>query len=254
MTKVLAIANQKGGVGKTTTAVSLAHGLSMHGKQVLLIDLDPQGQAAVALGVNQEPGAFNLLISPPGTPADILRQWVRNTRRDNLWLIPGNNTTSTAQTVLNAEGRPVSCIRDAVRPFTRNGLDYIVFDTAPSVGGIQERAVWATDLLIIPTATEFLASDGASKMVEMLLYLQGKQWTGALLGVLPTFYDEQTKESRATMNSLGDTFKDRLLPPIHRATVLRECAAEGLTIFEKDPDSRAAQEYEALVDLVARLQ
>ena len=148
----------------------------------------------------------------------------------------------------------MSCIRDAVRPFTRNGLDYIVFDTAPSVGGIQERAVWAADLLIIPTATEFLASDGASKMVEMLLYLQGKQWTGALLGVLPTFYDEQTKESRATMNSLGDTFKDRLLPPIHRATVLRECAAEGLTIFEKDPDSRAAQEYEALVDLVARLQ
>jgi len=252
--KIIAITNQKGGVGKTTTAITLAHGLSIRGKQVLLIDLDPQGQAAVALGINQEPGAFNVLIAQTGGTVDTLKQWVRNTGRKNLWLIPGNNTTSTAQTVINAEGRPVSCIRDTIKPFLRNGLDYIIFDTAPSVGGIQERAVWAADMLIVPTATEFLSSDGVAKTTEMLFGLLKQKWAGSLLGILPTFYDEQTKESRATMDNLMQTFEGhhRILAPIHRATILRECAAEGLTIFEKDSDSRAAQEYSALVDLVLK--
>jgi len=252
LTTIIAVANQKGGVGKTTTAVTLAHGLALRGKQVLLIDLDPQGQAAVALNISQEPGAFNLLISPPETNIETLKQWVRNTGRSNFSLIPGNTTTSTAQTVLNAEGRALSCIRDTVRPFTRDGLDYIVFDTAPSVGGIQERAVWACDQLIIPTATEFLAADGLTKMIEMVSALIRKEWKGALLGVLPTFYDEQTRESKATIENLQKTFGGRLLTPIHRATVLRECAADGQTIWEKDPECRVAQEYQQVVDLVLK--
>lgn len=253
MTRVIAIANQKGGVGKTTTAVTLAHGLARRGKEVLLVDLDPQGQVAVSLGLNQEAGAFNLLIAHDPS-LEIVRQWIRNTGRKGLWIIPGNTTTSTAQTVINAEGRAVDCVRRAVQPLTRNGLDYIVFDTAPSVGGIQERAVWASDLLIIPTATDFLAADGVAKMIEMLGELRRKAWRGALLGVLPTFYDETTRESRTILTMLREHFDDQVLTPIHRATVLRECAAEGKTIYERDANSRSAQEYEALVNLVARMR
>lgn len=220
---------------------------------MLLIDLDPQGQTAVALNVGQEPGAFNLLIAPANSTIDALKQWVRNTGRPNLWLIPGNTATSTAQTVLNAEGRPLSCIRDSIRPFTRNGLDFIIFDTAPSVGGIQERAVWASDLLLIPTATEFLAADGLAKMIETVTVLHNKEWSGALLGVLPTFFDDQTRESKSTLENLQGTFGNRLLSPIHRATILRECAAEGKTIWEKDPESRSAQEYQQVVNLVLKI-
>lgn len=253
-TTVITITSQKGGVGKTTTADSLAAGLAKRGKEVLLIDLDPQGQAGTALGIPPEPGVFYLLTmgnTPQSTT--FVRQWIRQTGREHLWLIPGSQETMAAQTVLNAQNKPVSHIREAIAPFMRTGLDYIVFDTAPSVGGIQERAIWAADLAIIPTATEFLALDGVKKVAETMRTLQlEKGWQGALLGVLPTFFDEQTRESQSSLRDLQSAFGDRVLQPIHRATVLRECPAEGRTIFEKDPLSRAAKEYWRLVDEVLK--
>ena len=158
-----------------------------------------------------------------------------------------------AQTVLNAQNQPISAIRNSVKRFFRDGLDYLIFDTAPSVGGIQERAVWASDLVVVPTATEFLSSDGVSKVMQMMSLLQQKkEWKGALLGLLPTFYDAQTRESKVTMETLQERFGESLLAPIHRATVLRECAVSGQTIFEVAPDSRAADEYKALTQLVLK--
>ena len=253
-TKVICIANQKGGVGKTTTAVSLAHGLALREKQVLLIDLDPQGQSATALGRSPEPGVFYLLTMGT-TPQEttFVQSWVRSSGREGLYLYPGDQQTMAAQTVLNAQNQPVSSIRAAVQRFFKEGLHYIIFDTAPSVGGIQERAVWASDLVIVPTATEFLSADGLGKVLRMMSILQQKKkWGGALLGILPTFYDEQTRESKTTMESLQERFKESLLPPIHRATILRECAASGQTIFEADPVCRAATEYQALVQLAMK--
>ena len=253
-TKVICIANQKGGVGKTTTAVSLAHSLSQKGRRVLLIDLDPQGQSATALGRSPEPGAFYLLtmgMTPQETT--FVQSWVRFSGREGLYLLPGDQQTMAAQTVLNAQDKPISAIRHSINRFFKEGLHYIIFDTAPSVGGVQERAVWASDFVIVPTATEFLAADGVSKVLLMMSILQEKKnWRGNLLGILPTFYDEQTRESKATMDTLQERFKNSILPPIHRATVLRECAAEGQTIFEVDPLCRAAKEYQALTQLVMK--
>ncbi|CAG0995467.1 partial Chromosome partitioning protein ParA, partial [Anaerolineales bacterium] len=225
-TKVICIANQKGGVGKTTTAVSLAHGLSQKGKRVLLIDLDPQGQSATALGRSPEPGVFYLLtmgMTPQETT--FVQSWVRFSGREGLYLLPGDQQTMAAQTVLNAQDKPISAIRHSINRFFKDGLHYIIFDTAPSVGGIQERAVWASDLVIVPTATEFLSTDGVGKILRMLSILQEKKnWRGNLLGILPTFYDEQTRESKSTIEDLRERFDTSVLPPIHRATLLRECA------------------------------
>ena len=253
-TKVICIANQKGGVGKTTTAVSLAHCLSQKGRRVLLIDLDPQGQSATALGHNPEPGAFYLLTMG-STPQEttFVQSWVRFSGREGLYLLPGNQQTMAAQTVLNAQDKPISAIRQSIQRFFKDGLHYILFDTAPSVGGIQERAVWASDLVIVPTATEFLSADGVSKVLLMMSVLQEKKnWRGNLLGILPTFFDEQTRESKATMETLMERFDTSVLPPIHRSTLLRECAAEGKTIFEMDELCRAAKQYQALTQHVMK--
>jgi chromosome partitioning protein len=182
-----------------------------------------------------------------------VQSWVRFSGREGLYLLPGDQQTMAAQTVLNAQDQPISCIRSSVSPFFKDGLHYIIFDTAPSVGGIQERAVWASDLVIIPTATEFLSAVGLAKVLHMMSILQEKKnWRGNLLGILPTFYDEQTRESKATMEDLRERFKASVLEPIHRATLLRECAAQGQTIFETDPLCRAGKEYQALTQLVMK--
>ena len=241
---IVSIVNQKGGVGKTTTAVTLAHGLAIQGREVLLLDLDPQGQCASSLGLIQEPGVFNLLVG-----GQTLRDVTRTTGRKRLALIPGDKRTATAQIVLNAEGFDLAVVRNAVRPALRNGVEFVVVDTAPSVGGLQEAALFASDLVVIPTAADYLATEGVVKVVDTLRALEGKGWRGAVLGILPTFYDDVTRETRAVMSDLKKAFGEKLLlRPIHKATVFRECAAEGKTIWEWAPSkSRAVLEYAALV-------
>jgi len=253
-TKVIVCANQKGGVGKTTTAVNLAHGLAQQGKEILLVDLDPQGNCATALGMQPEPGAFYLLTMGQ-TPVDTtyIRQFVRNTGREKLWLIAGDRQTTAAQMMLQAMDRPISAVRESLGRFLRNGLGYIVLDTSPSLGGLQERALWAADLVLVPTAADFLSTDGVRQMVDTLTILQtNKSWPGALLGILPTFLEDQVREHKAGLADLHQLFGNRVLAPIHKAATLRECPGVGLTIFEKDAGSRAADEYKDLVKLVLK--
>lgn len=247
MTQTITVANQKGGVGKTTTAVSLAHGLALGDKRVLLVDLDPQGQCATILGLKPEPGAFNLLISE--LP---YQQVMRLTDRDNLEVILGDRKTSTAQTVLNVQRTPISFTHSkVVAPANKDGIDYIVIDTSPSVGELQEQALWAADGVLIPCAVDYLATDGVYNIALTLKRIHDEyKWQGRILGILPTFYDTVTRESRATLQDLQKRFADSLLDPIHRATILRECAVEGKTIFEMAPESRAARQYAELVQYV----
>lgn len=256
MTKVITVANQKGGVGKTTTVVNLAHALTLKGKEVLVIDLDPQGQVATFLGMEQSAGAFYLLstaVDSSANPLMVLRQQMRFSGRDRLYLIPGNPLTNMAQTMLNASNASVSVVRRVLAPLVHNGKpDYILIDTAPSVGGIQERAVWAADWLIVSTLPDSSSLEGVQYMAGMVRELKGKGWTGSMLGILPTHYEERTRESRSSMEDLRKAFGPLVLEPISDRTVLRDARSRGQTIFEYEPDSQPAEEYRRLAEMIIR--
>jgi len=249
--KTICVANQKGGVGKTTTAVNLAHGLATKGKRVLLVDCDPQGQVATFLGLRQESGLFDLLVG--GRPlADVVRSAEANgNKRPDLGVLPGDKRSATAQVVLAAEGFNLACLGDALK---RAKADYVIFDTSPSVGLLQEAALFASDWLLIPCATDYAATEGVHGIIASLAAMKRGGAQCKLLGVIPTFYDEITKESKATLKQLTYHLGDAVWQPVHRATVLRECAAAGQTIFERAPDSRTAQEYWALAHQVLRYE
>lgn len=237
----IAVANQKGGVGKTTTAVTLAHGLALKNYTALIVDLDPQGQCASHLGIDQSDGVFDLLVNDPP-----LRDVVKTTGRPGLWLLPGSKKTKTAEGVMLLEHRGVDTLA-AILAGRVNGerLHFLILDTAPSAGGLQENALFAADLLVIPSAVDYLSLEGVAQVLKTLEAL--KRPSSPLVRILPTFYDEVTRESKTNLARLREVFGERLCDPIHRAAVLRECPALGLTIFEHDGESRAAQEYAALV-------
>jgi chromosome partitioning protein len=241
MMVVIAIANQKGGVGKTTTAVTLGHGLALKQYNVLLIDLDPQGQCSSHLGLVQEPGVFNLLVTRPS-----MRDVVRTTGRPCLWILPGNKRTKTAETLMAVEQQTASALREILEENINGGqLHFVILDTAPSAGGLQENGLWAADLLLIPSAVDHLSLEGVAAILTTLKALQRPDQPA--IRMLPTFFDEVTRESRANLDRLRQSFEAVLFEPVHRAAALRECPALGQTIFEHEPNSRAADEYAAVV-------
>lgn len=249
MTTVITVANQKGGVGKSTTVVCLAHGLALKGKRILAVDLDPQGQLATLLGLRQESCVFSLLIAED-TPAEL----VRDSGRPGLFLLPGDKRTRTAEAVAAAEHRPIGYFREAIAPLLASRFDYVVCDTSPSVGDLQAAALWSSDLVLIPSACDFLSVEGSLKLSGTLQTVKSQYgWSGRLAGVLPTFYDGQTKESQTVLADLKAKYPGGVLDAIHRAVILRECAAFGQTVFEVDKTSRAAREYQQLVDYVLKI-
>lgn len=254
-TKIIAIINHKGGVAKTTTAVNLAHGMAIKGKKVLIIDLDPQGSAAETLGMEPAPGAYYLLIrkGEGSTDVRLVREQVVSTRRRNLWLLPGDSSTSEAQLLIT--NRDIGHIRWALRPFMDDGLDCIILDTNPSEGGVQERAGWAADLVIIPTQLEFKSLKGVQKTIRMLNKLRNEWgWKGGLAGVLPTFFETHTIARRTAYEDLERKFKPAklLLPPVRDRVVIPEASAAGETVFEYDGRSDAAKDYMTITERVMR--
>jgi chromosome partitioning protein len=202
MTTTITIANQKGGVGKTTTAVTLASGLVRQGSRVLLVDLDPQGQCATILGLKPESGAFNLLVAEQP-----LSQVMRSTDRPNLFVVLGDRKTAVAQTVLNVQRSPISFTNSKLVPCKMRGSTSDT-DTSPSVGELQEQALWAANGVLIPCGR-----------------LPGFRWgfvSQAFQAIKDEFdwqeeweffnlYDSVTRESQATMQD-GKRFSNLLEP------------------------------------------
>lgn len=249
-TRIIAIANQKGGVGKTTTAVTLAHGLTLLGQPALIVDLDPQGHCALALGIEQSPDAARFL----GSFGDDPKRFIKATGRRGLGLIAGDKKTVGATQGLEGNGEHPAYLRETLlAPIMRNNGEptprFIVLDTPPGLGWLQRAAIWASDFVIIPSGCDFLSTNGAGQIYESLQVLRsddGKPWRGELYGVLPTMHDA-TRESAAVLAELRENFGPRVLSPISRAVAVKEATACGKTIFEYAPQSKPWSEYSVLV-------
>lgn len=241
---VVVFGNQKGGVGKTTGAVHVAHGLAIQGFDVLIVDLDPQGHVAVSLGIEGGAGVFDWLVKEKAL-ADV----VQLSGRPRLAVLPGNKKTGSALNYLVMEHKgavPLDLLGKALKPALRNGLDYVIIDTAPSASELQAAAIYAAQTLIIPAACDYLSEEAVAQTLETV---EVARETGIRVGVLPTFYDERTNEAQRILDEyraeLGETAA--VLEPIHISTRFREASARGRTVFETEPNGRGAKEYAALV-------
>ncbi len=224
----LAIANQKGGVGKTTTAVTLAHGLARQGYNTLLVDLDPQGHVAFALGLDKSPGLHNLIVNgnTTATPA-----------RDNLDIIASDKNTEQAKRVLTSMNYREYVLQDRLEA-ARN-YDLVILDMAPSLDVLHVAALVAADLLVIPTKLDALAVDGVNEILRSYGEIARHGNKQAHFYVLPTFFERTTKETKEQLTALVTAFGANVWPPIPQDTKARECTAYGKTLWEYAPTTHA---------------
>lgn len=216
----ITIASQKGGVGKTTTAVTFAHALACTQTNVHLADFDPQGHCATALGLDPAPSVFDYFIQDHS-----LATLLCTTGRPCLTLLPGNSRTRTAETVLRAE-RTLAQITVQLRQIATTG-DWLVIDTPPS-GWLQEAAIAVADLLIIPVRMEALAMDSLRATLKLVSFLN----PSVRICILPTAFDQRINEHHYNWNLLKDAYPDHTLNCIPARVAVAEAAAAGLTIWE----------------------
>ncbi len=232
--KTIAFANQKGGVGKTTTAVTLAHGLARLGRRTLLVDLDPQGHVAFSLGHEKEPGLFNLIVSEMP-----LRKVVVHAR-ENLDILPGDKMTEKVKRQIT-----VSDFRESILANSLADLDYdaVLLDMAPSLDVLHVNGLVASDFVIIPTRLDALAVDGVREILLTMGEVSQRGHTFEDYAILPTFFDRTTRETLTQLQEIVKTFGKRVWPPIPQDTRARESSAYGKSLWEYAPESTVLTGY-----------
>lgn len=238
----IAVLNQKGGVGKTTSAVTLAHGLAILGRQVLLVDLDAQGNVADSLGLDKSPGLYHFLLEPEATA-----NWPAASRRDNLRVIPGDKRTLELKQILAGQSFREHALRralDALAAGLRadavySAYDVCILDCAPGADMLQIAALVAADMFLVPVSLDHLAVVGATDALATAASLTAAGHDSRFLGILPTMWERQTKESDEQFRFLAGQFGQWVWPPIPRDTKVREASAHGQTLWEYDPPCRA---------------
>ena len=240
-TRCIAIANQKGGVGKTTTAINLGAALAAEGQKVLVIDLDPQGNASTGLGIETEQRnytTYDMLIE--GMP---LREIVLPTNIGNLWIAPATTDLSSADVDLVNNEKRVFLLKDALTSSTLAGFDIVLMDCPPSLNLLTVNAMVAADAVLVPLQSEFFALEGLSQL--MLTIREVRQTANPALrieSVVLTMFDMRNNLCRQVeedaRENLGELVYRTRIP---RNVRLSEAPSYAMSILQYDPTSRGSE-------------
>ncbi|MBT8225985.1 MAG: ParA family protein [Dactylosporangium sp.] len=252
--RILAMANQKGGVGKTTTTINLGAALSEYGRRVLLVDFDPQGALSVGLGVNPhdlDMSIYNLLMDSDVTAEDIKIK----TDLAGLHLLPANIDLAAAEIQLVNEVAREMTLARVLRPMLRS-YDYILIDCQPSLGLLAINALTVAHGVLVPLECEFFSLRGVALLLDTIDKVRERlNFDLELEGILATMYDSRTTHSRQVLQRVVEAFGDKVYQTVITKTVkFPESTVAGAPITTLDPSSSGARNYRQLAREVIAAQ
>ncbi|MGO2696168.1 ParA family protein [Bavariicoccus seileri] len=245
MTRIISVANQKGGVGKTTSTVNLGAALAYNGQKVLLIDADPQGNATSGLGINRgslEDDLYDVLIN------DVpLVDVIQPSSREGLWVVPSSIQLAGAEIELTTQQKREQRLNQAIQSLETT-YDFILIDCPPSLGHLTINAFTASDTVLIPVQCEYYALEGLSQLMNTITMVR-KHFNSRLKieGVLLTMFDARTNLGTEVKNEVIKYFQEKVYQTIIPRNVrLSEAPSYGQSIIDYDPKSKGAEVYLSL--------
>lgn len=252
MARIIGVVNQKGGVGKTTTAINLAAFLAMYGKYVLLVDVDPQANATAGIGVSvsdEHPNIYHCIVNDQN-PLSTLKK----TAIFGFDVLPASQNLAGATVELVSMEEREYRLKNVLGQL-RTNYDYILIDCPPSLGLLTVNALAAAEHLIIPVQCEYYALEGLGQLLKTVeLVQQGLNPDLQVMGVLLTMYDKRNQLARHVLNEVHNNFPGRVFDTVISRTVdLAEAPSFGKSILQFSPNSKASNEYRRLADEVIKL-
>lgn len=242
----IAVSISKGGTGKTTTAVNLAAGLARAGYKTLLVDTDTQGQVSLILGVQANAGLAEV-VEGVLKPVDAVIE-----TRPSLWLLSGGSgLTGMKRLITRKEFGGEHTIAEALAPI-ENQYDYVILDTAPGWDALTIATLFYATELLCPVSLEAMALQGLVEFAKRIESIQRYRPGITLRYVLPTFYDRRVKKSDEILDQLKTHYGQRTCPPVRYNVRLSEAAAHKQTIYEYNPKSAGAEDYQKLTERISQ--
>jgi chromosome partitioning protein len=242
----IAVALSKGGVGKTTTAINLAAGLARAGQQVLLVDMDTQGQVAKALGLRPAAGVAEMVME------DLSPEQVLVEAREGVWLLAGGRALAGLKRVISRKDFGGERTLAEALAVLEGRFDLALVDTAPAWDTLTVNALFYADQVLIPVSLEVMALQGLIEFVRSLEPIQKYHSGLELRYIVPTFMDRRVKKSEEILGQLQSYYAGLVCEPVRYNVRLSEAPGYGQTIFEYAPNSPGAQDYQQLTERILR--